>query len=88
MYLHARTFCILAHTISIPVGAMYLRARTFCTLSGTILHPLQALIFTAITEVWPHANRALVTNNFTVIIEVLLIKVVLIEGFPVLKLVL
>ena len=76
MYLHARTFCTLAHTTSIPVGAMYLHARTFCTLSDTILYPLQAPIFTMITKVWPCANWAVVTNNLTVIIEV-----VIIEGF-------
>ena len=34
-----------------------------------------------ITEVWPCANRVVVKNNETVIIEVLLIDVVLIEGF-------
>ena len=55
-----------------PVGAMYLHARMFCTLSDTILYPLRAPIFTMITEVWPRANRAVVTNNLTVIIEVVL----------------
>ena len=77
MYLHARTFSALAHTTSIPVGAMYLHARTFCTLSDTILYPLWAPIFTVRTEVWPCANQAVVTNNSTVIIEVVLIKVML-----------
>ena len=62
MYLHARTFWPLAHTTSIPVGAMYLHARTFCTPAHTI------------TEVWPRANLAVVTNNLTVIIEVMLIE--------------
>ena len=77
MYLvHARTFCTLAHTTSIPMGAMYLHARTFCTLSDMILFLLRAPIFTVITEVWPRANWAMVTNNLTMIIEV-----VLIEGF-------
>ena len=38
-------------------------------------------IFTVITEVWPRANRAVVTNNSIVIIEVVLIDVMLIEGF-------
>ena len=38
--------------------------------SDTILYPLQALIFTVITEVWQSVNRARVTNNLTVIIEV------------------
>ena len=37
---------------------------------------MQAPIFTIITEVWHRANRAVVTNNSTVIIEVMLI-----EGF-------
>ena len=64
------------------MGALYLRARTFCILSDTILYQLRALIFTVITEVWPHANRAVVTINSTVITEVVQIKVVLIEGFP------
>ena len=44
----------------------------------------QAAIFTVTTEVWPGANRAMVTNNSTVIIKVRLIDVVLIE-FPVLQ---
>ena len=81
MYLHARTFWTLAHTTSISEGPMYLHARTFCTLSDTTLYPLQALIFTVITEVWPCANWAMVTNNLTVIIEVMLTEVVLIDSF-------
>ena len=81
MYLHARTFWTLAHTTSIPVGVMYLHARMFCTLSDTILYPLRAPIFILITEDWPRANRAMVTNNSTLIIGVVLIEVVLIEGF-------
>ena len=71
MYLHARMFCTLAHTASIPEGVMYLHARTFCALSDTILYPLRAPIFTVITEVWPGANQAVVTNNSTMIIEVM-----------------
>ena len=81
MYLHARTFCTLAHTTSIPVCAMYLYAGTFCTLSDTILYPLRAPIFTVTTEVWPRAYLAVITNNYNVRIEVVLIEVVLIEGF-------
>ena len=54
----------------------FLHARTFFTFADTITP-----IFTVITEVWPRANRAVVTNNSSVIIEVLLIKAVLIEGF-------
>ena len=46
-----------------------------------ILYPLPAPIFTVITEVWPRANRAVVTNNSTVRIKVVLIEVVLIKGF-------
>ena len=76
MYLHARTFCTLAQTTSIPVCAMYLHASTFCTLSDTILYTLRANIFVVINEVWPRANQAMVTNNSTVLIEVMLI-----EGF-------
>ena len=37
---------------------------------------LQAPIFTLITKVWPPANQAVVTNNLTVIIEVVLINVI------------
>ena len=70
----ARTCWTLAHMTSIPVGVMHLHARTFCTLSDTILYPLRVPIFTVITEVWPRANRAVVTNNLTMIIEVVLIK--------------
>ena len=99
MYLHARMFCTLAHTTSIPVGAMYLHASTStqgflythsynlytcgCNVikkyvlfmqrsvhSDTILYPYP--IFAVITEVWPHANRDVVRNDSTVIIEVVL----------------
>ena len=42
---------------------------------------LRAPIFTMIIIVWPRDNRAGVTNNLNVIIEVMLIYVVLIEGF-------
>ena len=55
---------------------VFIHARMFFTLADTILCQSRVPIFTAITEVWPRANRALVTNNLTVIIEV-----VLIEGF-------
>ena len=68
-------------TTYIPMSAMYLHARTFCTLSDMILCSLRASIFTVITEVYLRANRAVVTNNLTVIIEVVLIKVMLLEGF-------
>ena len=36
----------------------FLHARTFFTLTDMI-----APIFTLLTEVWPHANQAMVTNN-------------------------
>ena len=72
VFIHARTFFTFADTTYILMGAMYLHARTFCTLSDKILYPLWAQIFTVITEVWPCANRAMVTNNLTVIIEVFL----------------
>ena len=71
----------LAHMTSITVGAMYLHAKMFCTLSDTILYPLQVPNFTVIIEVWPRVNRALVTNNSTMMIEVMLIEAVLIEEF-------
>ena len=54
----------------------FLHARTFFTLADTI-----APIFMVITQVRPRANQAVVTNNSTVIIKVMLIKAVLIEGF-------
>ena len=69
MYLHARMFCTPVDTTSIPMGAMYL------------LIPIASTNFTVITEVWPLADRAVVTNNSTVILEVVLIEAVLIEGF-------
>ena len=74
VFIHTRMFCTPPHITSIPVGVMYLHAGTFCTLSDTILYPLRAPIFTVITEVWVRANRAVVTNNLTVIIEVELIE--------------
>ena len=43
-------------------------------------YPLWAPIFTVITKVWPYANRAVVTNNLTLIIEVVLIKGFLYHG--------
>ena len=156
MYLHARMFCTLAHTSSIPMGAInfymlepflhslipllfpclrciymkecfvyslvcllfpwvqcqslkpvlsqcsqtsfvtvdfialythawvcyshecnkFLHAIIFFTLTDMIVP-----IFTVITEVWPRANRVVVTNNSTAIIEVMLIGAMLIDGF-------
>ena len=48
-----------------------LYTHSFFTLTDKI-----APLFTVLTKVWPHANRAVVTNNSTVITEA-----VLIEGF-------
>ena len=36
---------------------------------------------TAVTDVWPRANWAIVTNNLTAIIEVVQIDVAIVEGF-------
>ena len=73
--------CALTHMSSIPMGGMYLYMQEhFFTLADAILYPLRVPIFTLITEVWPCANRAMVTNNSTLIIEVLLI-----EGFLYIK---
>ena len=51
--------CTLARTSSIPMDAInfYMRQHFF-TLADTI-----APIFTVLTEAWPHAYRAMVTNN-------------------------
>ena len=69
--------CTLAYTFSIPIGAMYIyTCKNVFILTDMILYPLPAPIFTMITEVWPHANWAVVTTNLTVIINVGLI-----EGF-------
>ena len=43
----------------------FIHARTFFTLADAI-----APTFTLITKVWPCANRAMVTNNLTVITEI------------------
>ena len=62
--------CTLAHTSSIPMGAInFYMQEHFFTLTDTI-----PPIFTVITEVWPYANRAVVTNNLTVIIKAMLIQ--------------
>ena len=69
MYLHARMFCTLAYMTFIPLGAMYFM-QELSVFSDTILYRLWAPVFTVITEVWPSANRAVVTNNLTFKIEV------------------
>ena len=68
--------CTLTLTSSIPMGAMYLYMQE------RFLHSLIRSC-----TLWGHqflligANRAVVTNNLTVIIEVMLIEAVLIVGF-------
>ena len=42
---------------------------------------LRAPIFTVVINVWPCANRAMVTNNLTAVIEVALIDIELVECF-------
>ena len=56
----------------------FLNAITFFTLTDTI-----APIFTVITEVWRRANRAVVTNNSTVITKVRANQNRVNLGFPV-----
>ena len=55
-------------------GCNVFTCSMFCTLSDTILYPLQGPIFPLITEVWPHANQTVVTNNSTVIIKVVFLR--------------
>ena len=43
VFIHARTFCTLAHMTSIPVGAMYLHAKMFCSLAHTSSIPMGAM---------------------------------------------
>ena len=79
--LYLRVLCIYMqeHSVHSLIRLLYPWVRCVymqeCSvLSDTILYPLQAPIFTMTTEVWPHANRAVVTNNLIVIIEVMLIQ--------------
>ena len=82
LYLHARMFYTLAHTSSVPIGAMYLYMQErFLHSLIPLLFPLQAPTFTMKSKVWPCANRAMVRKNLTMIIEVVIIEVMLIEGF-------
>ena len=55
--------------------------KNILALSDLILYPLGSKLFTVISEVWSLANWAVVTNNLTMIVEVMLIDVILIEGF-------
>ena len=57
----------------------FLHARTFFTLADTI-----APIFTVLTQVWPRANWAMVTNNVTMLTEVHANQNRINRGFPVL----
>ena len=56
--IYLQEFCTLPRTSSIPMGDKFLDARTFFTLADTV-----SPTFTVLTEVWPHANRPMVTNN-------------------------
>ena len=49
VFIHARTFCTLAHTTSIQVSVMYLHARMFCTLAHTTSIPVGAMYLHART---------------------------------------
>ena len=72
--LYTRSYIFYSHGCNV-----FIHERKFFALADTILYPLRAIIFTVMTEVWPRANRAIFTNNLTVIIEVVLIKAVLID---------
>ena len=58
--LYTRSYVFYSHGCN-----KFLYARTFFTLADTI-----APIFTVLSEVWPHANPAMVTNNSSVLTEV------------------
>ena len=61
---------------SIPMGPIYFYVQNiFYT------HWYNHTNFAVMTKVWPRANWTMGTNNWTVIIEVVLIKAVLIKGF-------
>ena len=67
--------------------AEFLYAGTICMcnfqLWGKFLlfRAVPALFLTPVSNVWPHANWAMVTSNLTVIIEGTLIHVMLVESF-------
>ena len=85
VFIHARTFFTLTDTTSIPMGAVYLymQERFLHSLIPLLCPWVQCIytcknvfytrwydliqfgapIFTMITEVWPRANCAVVTNN-------------------------
>ena len=59
-----------------------MRAQSADSISPTgQMFTLRAPFFTEVTEVWPRANWAVVTNNLSTIIEVVQIDVALVEGF-------
>ena len=60
---------------------IFLHIGLNCKIKFLLNRNFHLLIFTMITEVWPCANRAGVTNNSTVISKIVIIEVVLIEGF-------
>ena len=72
--------CTLTQTSSIHMGAINLYLQEHF-LHSLIRPDLITPIFTVITKVWPRANQAVVTNNSTMIIEVVLIEAMLIDGF-------
>ena len=67
--LYTRSYVFYSHGCNV-----FIDARMFFTLADMILYLLRPPIFKVIIEVWPHANRDVVTNNSTVIIKVVLIK--------------
>ena len=70
---------MMYYTSSIPMGAIsFYMQEHFFTLADTITP-----IFTMITEVWPCANQAMFTNNYTVLTEVRANQNHVNRGFPV-----
>ena len=72
MYLHARTFCTLGQTTSIPMGAIYLHAKMCLTLAHTTSIPvgamyLHARTFCTLSDMILYPLRAPI---FTVITEI------------------
>ena len=67
-----RSVQLLIQPLYLWVQCIYVQERY--VLSVMMLYPLHAPIFTVIPEVGPRANRAVVTNNLTAIIEVMIIK--------------
>ena len=71
--------CTLAHTSSIPMGAInFYMQEHFFTLADVITP-----IFTMLTKVWPRANRAMVKNDSTVLTEVCANQNRVNRGFPI-----